>query len=326
MVKKNNMDEEKKLNIGREEILKIKMTHTEKKRLLDTILQSASKNSSISPYSFLLKFGNYRIAYGVFASFLLVILGTGIVSASKASLPGSVLYPLKVDVIEPINKVLLFSPLKKIQYESDLAESRLVEAETLANQGRLDIKNETKLNSLLELHAKNLNEEVEKRRQTSSENNTENEDEIITDFAAKMNAHAGILDVIQDDKNTESNEITGRISETARKNADRVNILKNKKENEPGKYKKKKEVVQSIIDSTEANLNQQKTDISGKGKTVINNTKKTLENARTFLREAEEENKKEDREKAFEKLLDSENSAKEADIFLKTGLELEKKD
>ena len=55
--------------------------------------------------------------------------------------------------------------------------------------------------------------------------------------------------------------------------------------------------------------------------TIIDNTHKTLEEANQYLKEADEEDEKGESKKAYFKLLDSESSAKEAGIFLKSGLE-----
>jgi len=66
--------------------------------------------------------------------------------------------------------------------------------------------------------------------------------------------------------------------------------------------------------------NHTSVDVSPDRQTIIDNTHKTLEEANRYLKEADEEDEKGDAKEAYFRLLDSESSAKEAGIFLKSGL------
>ena len=57
-------------------------------------------------------------------------------------------------------------------------------------------------------------------------------------------------------------------------------------------------------------------------KKVFEDKNKTIDLARKFLDEADKEDEKSDKENAYRRLLESESSAKEADVFLRTGLKL----
>ncbi len=74
---------------------------------------------------------------GSFAMLVLIVLGTGTTYAAGGALPGSPLYPLKVGVAEPIKGALAFSNEAKAEFHTEVAQTRLEEAEALAAQGRL---------------------------------------------------------------------------------------------------------------------------------------------------------------------------------------------
>ena len=118
-------------------------------------------------------FGNVTNIYDYYITNLpgkcVLILGylSGVVFASQESLPNSIFYPLKVNIVEPIRGALTFSHKNKAKYEINLATERLVEAETLAGQGKLDKINEKKLNNLLNKHTvacESLGSTSQKRR------------------------------------------------------------------------------------------------------------------------------------------------------------------
>lgn len=71
-----------------------------------------------------------RFAY-VSALFLFVVLG-GFSVAAESSLPGNILYGLKVGVSEPLRGALAFTPESKVRVEAKLAERRLEEVTALS--------------------------------------------------------------------------------------------------------------------------------------------------------------------------------------------------
>lgn len=328
--------ENKKLQIGIEEIHKITMTALEKQQIFESILNStilSSKQSVRSPwfvYSFISRIQKNHLAYYVFIPLIIIFTSGGIAIASGESLPSSILYPIKVGVIEPVIGALTFSPKARAKYEINLATERLIEAETLVSQGKLDKSIEKKLDGLLDNHTVALSKALNKASQTES---IDQVDEIITSFHAGMNAHARILDIIsrQDKNKQENQDLDVQISKTARINAEGIKSVKknkenkNKEENNSDKYKQKKNSIESLINRTAINLNNTNSEInkSNVRQAIINNTNKTLDEAKQFLNEANIHQEEGNSEDAYSKLLDSESSVKEAGIFLETGLKLE---
>ena len=327
-----NLD--KNLIKAKKDIREIKMTSDEKAHIFESILNAPteSKISIQSPYnffSFVSSFSKNRLVYSVSMGCLVIFISTGAVVASGNSLPGNILYPLKVRVVEPARGAFISSPVAKIEYESSLATKRIIEAEALAYEDKLDESKEEQLNSLLESHTTAFSIAVNKFRQSESFDQSIDED-VSTNFEATMNAHARVLEVINEDKNTgKENKRNIKISKTARDSA--IKIRNTKDDNEytederdqaPEKYKKRIDDIQSIIDKTTTDIDKNRDEISSSKKKIISDAHKTLEDARKLLKESDEDDKRGDSKNSRSKLLDSERSAREASIFLRAGLEL----
>ena len=177
-------------NKGRKELHGVRMTQQEKQVILQNILSSdALKRQSVrSPYVFsyfVSKFSEQRTFSYLSIFCLFVLLGGGAVLASEGSLPGGVLYPLKVNIVEPIGSAFVFSPVGKMQYESGLATRRLVEAELLVERGELDQSKEEKLDILLDNHVDAVDEAVLEFHQKNTPP-PELSEEVLTDFHSSL--------------------------------------------------------------------------------------------------------------------------------------------
>lgn len=216
---------DKKLQIGIEQIKKVTMTTSEKRRILEEVLGSSILDSALvrSPYTFYSFVSNLKknrfFSYAII-SCLVIFLGSGVVFASEGSLPDNILYPLKVNIVEPIRAALITSPVDKAQYESSLATKRLSEAETLAKQGKLDVSKENKLNKLLSKHTNALNNAINEVSKTKSVGVA---NDIINNFHAKMNTQAEVLNNISNrENNPDRKNQYNQISKSVRSNADKV--------------------------------------------------------------------------------------------------------
>lgn len=223
----------KKLQKGIDEIKNIKMTNSEKELIFSNILRSSPQivktvKSTWVNFSFLAMLNNNRLVYYIVIPLIIILSSSGVVFASVDSLPDSILYPLKVNVVEPlIEGALTFSPKNKAKYEVNLATKRLVEAETLAGQGKLDKKNEDKINNLLDKHTRALDKTLNDVKKVDK---VEQSDKIILNFNLEMNKHSQILENIKNRKN-DNNEEDNKISKNARLNAEKINNLSKDKGN-----------------------------------------------------------------------------------------------
>src|SRR3989344_9220322 len=66
-----------------------------------------------------------------------LILGGGTAYAASDTIPGDILYPVKIKVNEPVKVAFTFSTQAKAQAHADIAEERLEEAERLLAKGEL---------------------------------------------------------------------------------------------------------------------------------------------------------------------------------------------
>lgn len=159
--------ENEKINNGIKEIKNIKMTPSERAAILRNILplSDTAPKPIPSPFSFYSLLKQHSFQY-VLASLLVLIVGGGTIATSQKSLPGNVLYPLKVNFLEPINSSLNFSPETKAKYENSLVKERLLETETLARQGKLDSAKEKQINELLSTHTVAFNKAINELKKT----------------------------------------------------------------------------------------------------------------------------------------------------------------
>lgn len=110
--------------------------------------QDAGMRVVKSPYVFV----SPRFA-GAFAVLLILILGSGTAYAAQGALPGSPLYPVKVNVNDAVRVALATTPQQKALANAAVAQERLDEAQALEAQGRLDATTTAELQQNFDEHA-----------------------------------------------------------------------------------------------------------------------------------------------------------------------------
>ena len=90
--------------------------------------------------------------YAVLVIVVLLIGGAGISVAAQNALPGDPLYPIKTGINEKVVALALFSDQAKAEYDINLAQLRLEEAETIAAQNRLNAQSSQEVITLLSDH------------------------------------------------------------------------------------------------------------------------------------------------------------------------------
>ena len=101
-----------------------------------------------------------------FAVIMVMVIGTGTTYAAEGALPGNPLYAIKVGVNEPVREALAFSNEAKVQFHTEVAETRLEEAEALASEGRLSGEVSATLAADLSLHVEKAELIVKKIEET----------------------------------------------------------------------------------------------------------------------------------------------------------------
>lgn len=139
-------------------------------------------------------FFSMRLWYSVTAfALILLVGGSGAAYASESTLPGDILYPLKIGIAEPVQSAFVTSPEGKAKLHVDFAERRLEEATQLAAQNRLDQAKQVFL-------AAQISKQVASSDQLASALETGGKVQaslaVRSDLEARMTAHADLLGLI----------------------------------------------------------------------------------------------------------------------------------
>ncbi|MDP2637379.1 MAG: DUF5667 domain-containing protein [bacterium] len=121
---------------------------------------------------------------------IVALIGGGAAVAAEQTVPGDVLFPIKVTVNEGVMTILAFSPEAKAELEVVKTERRLEELEKLAASGRLDADVAAKVKARLESHADKASEFGLKLQ---ANGNFVVAAQVFSDLEAAMNAHEKIL-------------------------------------------------------------------------------------------------------------------------------------
>lgn len=131
-----------------------------------------------------------RLSYVAAALLLLFLAGGGISYAAEGSLPGDILYPVKIHVNEQMRTNLIFSPKAKAGWEAERAGRRLAEAEELAAAGRLTAETKTELETDFESQAGHAGDLIAELKTTDDVNAAAEES---SQFESMLAAHQWIL-------------------------------------------------------------------------------------------------------------------------------------
>jgi hypothetical protein len=146
-----------------------------------------------SPFLFSNIFFARRSLYALGMIVLLIGVSTGTTYAAGSSLPGDTLYPVKVNIAEPIQTALIPTTKGKAVWQAILAERRLDEATALAVANKLDAQNSTYLSGQfsVQVAASLANADV-----LAHDGNTEDSADVKSDLEAKVTAHADIIALV----------------------------------------------------------------------------------------------------------------------------------
>lgn len=163
-----------KFNKTIEQLKSIKMTPEEKSKILLSLKSTMEYNPvrsmpiktirqahGMAPYFFGMQFGKFAT---VMAVALIVVLGSGASGAAANSIPGDLLYPIKININEKLQLTLTKNPINKIKLEQKLLVTRLTEIQKLSNSKNLNEKSVTIAERGLTRQTDILNDEILKLR------------------------------------------------------------------------------------------------------------------------------------------------------------------
>lgn len=153
----------------------------------------ASVHAQTTSATSLLRGFSVRVYTGFAIALLLIVSVTGTAFAAENTLPGDVLYSVKVGITEPIQTALVPSERGKAAWNAILAERRLEEAAELAAQNKLTPAAQTELAANFTEHV-NASESHAARLERTGD--TSGSLSAQSDLEARLTAHEQILDVI----------------------------------------------------------------------------------------------------------------------------------
>lgn len=119
-----------------------------------------------------------------------VVVGGGVSFAAENSLPGDLLYAIKININEEVRAALAVSNVAKADLEARLAERRIEEAEKLAERGELNEEKRAELESKLRNHAERAKEKIAK---LEDENDFEDAAEADSNLEIALRSRAKII-------------------------------------------------------------------------------------------------------------------------------------
>lgn len=182
-----------------------------------------------------------------------IVAGTsvGLVAAAETSLPGQLLYPIKISINEEFRGWIRSTPEQKIDWEIERTRRRLNEAAALAVQGKLNEDISLELTNNIEKHIDRANHDAQKL----SQSNAGIELSTSSKLESSLKAHSVVLNAIADAGNKD--ESLGKIVTLADNQAEKAarnqiaaveKIVLASNINETETLKSSKTQIQSIVE------------------------------------------------------------------------------
>lgn len=192
--------------------------------LPEEVRKKSTKHAVKTPYMNAIpseSFFAFRLGTRQFQS--MAVLGAllfvvGVPTLAERSLPGDILYPMKVMVNEEVRSTLAFSPYAKVEWEAARLERRLSEARLLAQEGRLTEDAERKVAEAVKEHSNAAQETILALRQTDTEEAALAE----IAFASVLDAQADIITLHEEQARLESDgegDVSGAVLASAVRDA-----------------------------------------------------------------------------------------------------------
>lgn len=187
---------------GIDDLKKINLKKEEKALLLQRVLARETSPNRFLSVAF---FGRDIVKnhVPVFATALLLVMTGSLAVASETSLPGDVLYPVKINITEPARDLIKVDPIEKIEWQAQKATRRLAEAEVLSEQAKLDEEKIVEIENLFEKHTQDF--------KRASEKKIEKEYKLSTDLNESINMRVEVQgesnpDFVAKDQNEKTQE------------------------------------------------------------------------------------------------------------------------
>ncbi|MDO8600760.1 MAG: DUF5667 domain-containing protein [bacterium] len=135
---------------------------------------------------------------------LVLFIGGGVSYAAESSLPGDILYPVKINMNESVGGVLAVSAEADVAWQTRLIERRLNEAEELAVRGRLDTETREQIESNFSRHAERVKIRI---AAFEEKKDFDGAADASSNFEISLRVHERILSRLADNEEETPNEV-----------------------------------------------------------------------------------------------------------------------
>jgi hypothetical protein len=128
-----------------------------------------AQSNFYSFYFFKSLYSKPHFAYASFSFLGVFFVGVGAIFAATSSIPGDILYPIKIKIVEPVEKILAITPMAKVNLSALKTEENLQEATQLINNNTLNEENRTLLEQDFKKHRSDFNNSTQNSGTSSLE-------------------------------------------------------------------------------------------------------------------------------------------------------------
>lgn len=183
------------LNNLKNEVSNLRLTPAEKTAMKARIFGIPSVSPAPSQYfAYSFQFLHAKVLVPLSVVLVVFISGTT-AAAAQGSLPGDILYPVKVSINEQVEVAFASTPVAKAQVQAKLAVRRVEEAEVLASQGELTATTSAQLAADFEVHA----QAAEDLTEGVSAQDPDTGASLKADLGSSLAAHSAILATLGQD-------------------------------------------------------------------------------------------------------------------------------
>ncbi len=167
------------------------LTTEEKSGVLFALLQEINKTPVPTPFWSFTFIRQFNYIPATLLAFL--IIGSSISAFAQSALPGDILYSMKINVNESIESALALTDKQSAEVQAIQATRRLDEAEILATDGLLTVKQNDELKSSFSKKVKSLNVKLGKLSEKGESSSAE---EVLNNFDTKVKNKVDKLSVV----------------------------------------------------------------------------------------------------------------------------------
>ncbi len=184
----------------------------------------------------------------------LAVLSGGVIKASENSLPGDLLYPVKINVSEPLESAIIFNPVDKVNWEIEKIDLRMEEAENLAVSGNLNEENLGQIENNIDSHSAAFSDRV---KEEEDKGNSQAVEDAKINLENNMDVHIRVLDKIVDKTDLKDKDNIEKFKNSFKQRRKDLKISANLRLGDEAttSIDKKEEKIKSVIEKVQIKIN-----------------------------------------------------------------------